>query len=84
MAKHTHDFVESHDGLVGFGLDRPTDEDTLIYYLQKISDDQLARTLVSRMADAEHEELFNLIHRLMKRHLTETEYHRLFLKEEHD
>ncbi|MCF8080152.1 MAG: cytoplasmic protein [Desulfobacterales bacterium] len=82
-AAHAHRFVEQYDGLVGFGLDRKTDEHTLIYYLQKISDDALAKTLVERMSDEELEQLFSLLNRLMKRHLKDGEYHRLFLKEDH-
>ena len=41
MNKHNHDFVETYKGLVGFGYDRETDENTVEYYLQKFSDDQL-------------------------------------------
>ena len=55
-AAHAHRFVEQYDGLVGFGLDRKTDEHTLIYYLQKVSDDALAKTLVERMSDEELEQ----------------------------
>jgi hypothetical protein len=78
---HSHDFVENYSGLVGFGADRETDENTLIYYLQKFSDDSLITPLVKRMSDQELEEIFNLITRVMKRHLDEPEYHRLFLKD---
>ena len=39
--------------------------------------------ITKRMTDAELEEIFELIHRIMKNHLSEAEYHRLFLKEEH-
>ena len=82
MARHSHDFVESFNGFVGFGLDRPTDENTLIYYLQKFSDDALMQTLVPRMSDEEMLALFDHLGGLLKRHLAEDEYHRLFLKEE--
>lgn len=83
MAKqHTHRFVEEYDGLVGFGLDRKTDEHTLTYYLQKFSDDELMALIRSRLSDSEMEALFDLIARLMKQHLTEEEYHRYFLKDE--
>ena len=82
MAEHAHDFVETYDGLVGFGADRETDEHTLIYYLQKFSDDNLMAALIKRLDDRELEEIFELITRVMKRHLSEPEYHRLFLKEE--
>ena len=85
MSLHSHDFVENYQGLVGFGADRETDENTIIYYLQKFSDDRLLSVLIKRMTDAELNEIFELIHRIMKKHLSESEYHRLFLKEEgHD
>jgi len=82
MAKHSHDFVENYGGLVGFGADRETDENTLIYYLQKFSDDTLVSQLVKRMSAEEIETCFNLLTRIMKNHLNESEYHRLFLKDE--
>ncbi len=82
MALHSHLFVETFKGFVGFGLDRPTDENTLIYYLQKFSDDDLIRTLVARMTDEEMLALFDHLGALLKRHLAEEEYHRLFLKED--
>jgi len=82
MRKHTHEFVESHEGLVGFGLDRPTNEKTVVYYLQKFSDDRLMEALVHRLSDHELEEIFNLLTRLLKTHFSEPEYHRYFLKEQ--
>jgi hypothetical protein len=81
MAKHSHRFIETFDGFVGFGLNRDADENTLIYYLQKISDDTLARTLVRRMTDAERQDVFNMLGGLLKKHLSEDEYHQLFLKD---
>lgn len=82
MSIHTHNFVETYQGLVGFGADRETDENTIIYYLQKFSDDRLMTILVKRMTDEELLEIFNLINRLLKNHLVESEYHTLFLKKE--
>jgi len=81
---HTHNFVETYEGLVGYGLDRETDENTVICYLQKFSDDRFMATMTKRMTDEELLELFELINRLLREHLTESEYHALFLKEEHD
>lgn len=81
MAKHSHRFIETFDGFVGFGLDRDTDENALIYYLQKISDDTLARTLVPRMTDEERQNIFDMLGHLLKKHLSEDEYHQLFLKD---
>jgi hypothetical protein len=83
MTMHKHDFVETYEGLIGYGADRETDEHTLIYYLQKFSDDRLMALITKRMTDEEMLELFNLINRLLKNHLTEPEYHRLFLRDDH-
>ena len=82
MALHTHRFVETYDGLIGFGLNREVDEHTVICYLQKFSDDALMARLVHRLSDEELSEIFGLISRLLKKHLSESEYHQLFLKDE--
>ena len=82
MVQHSHQFVETYDGLVGYGLNRETNENTLVYYLQKFSDDELMKVLISRLSDMEMDEMFDRISALLSKHLTEEEYHRLFLKEE--
>ncbi len=82
MALHSHDFIESYDGLVGFGLNRETDENTIIYYLQKFSDDRLMSVMRSRLNDEELEALFNQLSELLRKHLSEEEYHHFFLKED--
>jgi 1,2-phenylacetyl-CoA epoxidase catalytic subunit len=81
MGQHSHRFVETYQGLVGFGLDRTTDENTLIYYLQKFADDELMAVLKHRLSDAELSTLFDLLSQLMRKHLSEEEYHSLFLKD---
>jgi hypothetical protein len=81
MNDHSHNFVENYDGFVGFGFNRETDENTVVYYLQKFSDDDLIKTLIKKLSDKELNELFNLMGRLLKEHLTEPQYHALFLKE---
>ena len=83
MPQHTHNFVENYQGLVGYGADRETDENTLIYYMQKFSDDRFISLMTKRMTDDEMLELFNLLNRLLKSHLTENEYHAHFLKDDH-
>jgi len=83
MASHSHDFVEQYDGMVAFGYDRKTDEKTIIYYLQKFSDDTLMKHLAPQMSDEELEEFFVLVNRCLKKHLSDDEYHSLFLKDEH-
>lgn len=83
MNKHSHTFVETYQGLVGFGLNRETDEDTVVYYLQKFSDDTLMQTLKRRLDDDDLNRLFELLSGLLHKHLSEDEYHRLFLKDRH-
>jgi len=81
MPRHTHRFVEDYDGLVGFGLDRTTDENTVRCYLQKFSDDAVTAAILQRLDATELAEIFDLISRLLRRHFSEDEYHRLFLKD---
>ena len=83
MATHSHNFVETYRGMVGIGYDRETDENTMIFYLQKFSDDKLLQALIPRLSEDELLEIFNLINRVLKKHLKHSEYHALFLKEEH-
>ena len=52
MSIHSHKFVETYEGLVGFGADRETDENTVVYYLQKFSDDRLMKTIIKRLRPA--------------------------------
>ena len=80
MSVHNHKFVDEYDGLVGFGFNRETDEKTIIYYLQKFSDDAVMQTLVGRLAEQDLAEIFDLLTRLLKSYLSEDEYHNLFLK----
>ena len=82
MAKHSHRFVETFDGIVAYGLDRQSDENTVQVYLQKFSDDDLMKTILKRMTDDDLTELFEITGKMLKKHLTEPEYHQLFLKEE--
>ena len=82
MIKHSHNFVETYTDLVGFGLNRETDENTAVYCLQKFSDDSLMEVLKQKMTDQELEEIFELISKILKKHLTEEEYHRYYLKED--
>ncbi len=81
--QHSHNFVEAYDGMVAFGLNRETDENTVIYYLQKFSDDDLMTILRNRLSNEDLTVLFDLISGLLRKHLDEKEYHHLFLKEEH-
>ncbi len=81
MRKHQHTFVDTYDEMVAFGLSREIDEKSLMYYLQKFSDDDFLQVLVPRLSDEEIEQLFELMSKVMKNHLVEDEYHELFLKD---
>jgi hypothetical protein len=82
MAKHSHDFVDTFDGFVGYGMDRQSNENTVQVYLQKFSDDLLMQTVLKRMSDDDLSEVFEVIAKMLKKYLTEPEYHGLFLKDE--
>jgi len=81
MAVHAHQFVETYQGPVGFGLNREIDENTLVFFLQKFSDDALMDVMKKRFSDQEMSDLFDRLSELLRRHLNESEYHALFLKE---
>jgi hypothetical protein len=82
MVKHSHQFVEDYDGLVGLGLDRQTDEATITWYLQKFSDDSHMALIRERMSDQDMTRLFDILGSLLKKYLTEEEYHNVFMKDE--
>jgi len=83
MSLHAHQFVETYDGMVGFGLNREIDEKTVMWYLQKFSDDAVMQRMIGSLSNGELTEIFDMISRLLKTHLSEPEYHRLFLKDDH-
>jgi hypothetical protein len=82
MIKHSHRFVDTFDGFLGYGLDRESNENTVHLYLQKFSDDDLMKTILKRMTDEDLAELFEITGKMLKKYLTDPEYHRLFLKDE--
>jgi hypothetical protein len=66
-----------------FGLNRTTDEQSLITFLHQFGDDRLTRKLVPRMSETEIHQVVDLLTMIMRNHLSSDEYHRLFLGEEH-
>jgi hypothetical protein len=82
MRRHRHDFVETYEGILAFGYSREEDERSLIAFLQKFSDDDLMKLLSNRISPSEIENLVDLLTGLMKKYLSEEEYHRYFLKDE--
>lgn len=81
MKKDTHKFIQEYSGLGAFGMGRDTDEETVMFYLQKFSEDAFLKTLLPRLSDEELEEIYLWVNRHLKAHITEDEYHGLFLKD---
>ncbi len=81
MTEDTHQFFKTYTGIGAFGMDRKTDEESVIFYLQKFSEDALIQLLVKRMTDEELEEIYSLINRKLTGHLSPGEYKRMFLKD---
>jgi hypothetical protein len=52
-----------------------------MFYLQKFSEDAFMKTFVPRLSDDELEKIYQCIHAFLKQHITEDEYHELFLKD---
>jgi hypothetical protein len=82
MSRNSHQFVEGYRGPVAFGLSREVDEASLIVYLQKFSDDRLMNVLRQRLSTEEIEKTVDWLTALLRRHLTDEEYHELFLGDE--
>jgi len=82
MQKDTHNFIQKYKGVGAFGMDRKTDEETIMFYLQKFSEDSFLTTFIPRVSDEELEEIYLFINKKLKQHLIEEEYHTLFLKDE--
>ena len=66
---------------ISFGFDRVTDEKSLALFLACFADRKLLDTLLPRLADEEIMEVVDFIGRLMHKHLSEEEYHELFLSD---
>jgi len=81
MKKDTHNFIQNYKGLGAFGFDRETNEETIMFYLQKFSEDSFLTHLLPRLSDNELEEIYLFINDKLKQHLCEDEYHDLFLKD---
>ncbi len=81
MEQDTHNFIHQYKGFGAFGMNRETDEETIMFYLQKFSEDTLMKSLIPRLKDEELEDVYNLINHLIKQHLSEDEYHTVFLKD---
>ena len=72
---------ENNSEAISFGFDRSTDERSLALFLSCFADQQLLGTLLPRLADEEILQVVDFITGLMQKHLSEEEYHKLFLSE---
>lgn len=68
-------------GNICFGLDRETDERSLIVFIERFAAPALLGTLIPRLDDAELTAILDFLSRLMHKHISEAEYHRLFLRD---
>lgn len=82
MKKDRHNFIQEYKGVGAFGMDRKTDEETIMFYLQKFSEDSFLTTFIPRLSHEELEEIYLFINKKLKKHLVKEEYHTLFLKDE--
>lgn len=83
MSKHTHNFVNNYDEeKIAFGIDRETDEKSLIAYLQKFTEDEMMQVLVKRLSDDDISRILDYVLGILKKYLKEEEYHRIFLKDQ--
>ena len=62
-----------------FGLDRKEDERSLAEFLQLFAQDRLTSVLIPRMSDNEIDQTVEMLSTIMRTHLSEKEYHLLFL-----
>lgn len=71
-----------HPHQMCFGLSTELDRESVACFLQLLGRKELAESLADRLSSAEIEELVQFATGLMKKNMTEDEYHELFLQEE--
>ena len=66
---------------IAFGFDRATDERSFGLFLQHFVDKKLMETLLPRLQDEDILATVDFLTGIMRKHLSEKEYHSLFLAE---
>ena len=66
---------------IAFGFDRATDERSFGLFLQRFVDKKLMETLLPRLQDEDILATVDFLTGIMRKHLSEKEYHSLFLAE---
>ncbi len=74
-------FANDNAGQICFGLDRPTDEQSLVLFLHRFARPELLAALAPRLADEDIARVVDLMSGLLRAHLNDSEYHRLFLQD---
>ena len=69
--------IDAHQIL--FGLNREEDERSLTDFLQLFSEHRLTSVLIPRMTDEEIDQTVETLTTILRNHLSEKEYHALFL-----
>ncbi len=64
-----------------FGLNLELDRKSIACFLQSMANPNLAETLASRLSSDDIQEIVHSFTGILKQHLTEDEYHQLFLQE---
>ena len=64
-----------------FGFGRKTDERSLEAFIERFADKEFMKTLLPRLQDEDITDMVNFLTGIMRKHLSEKEYHRLFLAE---
>jgi hypothetical protein len=66
---------------IAFGFDRATDEQSFGLFLARFVDKKLMETLLPRLHDEDIQATVDFLTGIMRKHLSEKEYHSLFLAE---
>ena len=69
--------IDAHQIL--FGLNREEDERSLTDFLKLFSEHRLTSVLIPRMTDVEIDQTVETLTAILRNHLSEKEYHALFL-----
>lgn len=77
--EHPPEDLEDSVAHIVFGWDRPTDERSCAAFVRRFASAALLEALVPRLTDDELAGLVDQLSGLLRAHLTEGEYHRLFL-----
>jgi hypothetical protein len=64
-----------------FGFDRTMDEQSLQLFLQRFTDEKVLGVLLPRLQDEDILTTVDFLTAIMRKHLSEKEYHTLFLAE---